>query len=151
MIAEQYYEDFEVGQRFTAGSLTIDKDHAVAFANAYDPQYFHIDEQAAASGIWGTLVVSGWHTAATTMRLKLDTPLGKAAGGLVGLGIDSMKWPRPVYPGDALSIVITIIEKRQSKSRPSHGIVKYKVETLNQDGALVMEMVTAVWVPYKNA
>lgn len=146
-----YFEDFDVGQQFTAGSVVLEKDHALRFAQAYDPQVFHVDEEAARGSFFGRLVVSGWQTAAVTMRLKTASDLGKVAGGLVGLGLESVKWPRPVYPGDTLRIVITITEKRPSQSKPTYGIVKYKVETLNQRGDLVMEMHTAVWVPRGSA
>lgn len=144
-----YYEDLAIGQAFSSGSVTMRKDDAIGFASRYDPQYFHVDEAAAKEGIWGRLVVSGWHTAAVTMRLKAESGLGRVAGGLVGLGLESVKWPRPVFPGDTLSIIITITGKRLSKSKPTHGVVNYKVETFNQNRELVMEMLTAVWVPLK--
>jgi acyl dehydratase len=147
MNATLYYEDFIVGQQFRAGSFDTTKDHAIAFAREYDPQYFHIDEEAAKAGLWGGLVLSGWHTAAISMRLKISTPLGRVTGGLVGLGIESIRWPQPVYPGEALSIVVTITEMRVSKSKPNFGVIRYRVETFNQRQELVMEMVTSVWVP----
>ena len=142
-----YFDDFEIGQQFTTGGFKLDKEYAIGFARQYDPQYFHVDEHAAKDSLWGQLVASGWQTAAITMRLKTDTPLGKVSGGLIGLGIEAIKWPRPVYPEDTLRIVITIIEKRLSQSKPGHGIMKYKVETFNQQDEMVMEMTTAVIVP----
>jgi acyl dehydratase len=144
-----HFEDFEVGQRMETETFTIDKEHAIAFAREYDPQYFHIDENSAHGGPYGKLIVSGWQTAAVTMKLKAASILTQIAGGLLGLGIESLKWPRPVYPGDTLRAVITITEKRQSQSKPTHGILKYKVETFNQKNELVMDMHTAVWVPRK--
>jgi acyl dehydratase len=146
-----YFEDFAVGQQFDSDEFTIDKDYAIDFARQYDPQYFHTDERAAAKGIWGRLVVSGWQTAAITMKLKATTPLVNVTGGLIGLGIESIKWPRPVYPDDTLQALITVTETRPSKSKPDYGVVKYKVETFNQDDDLVMEMHTAVWVPRKKS
>lgn len=128
-------------------AFTIDKEHALAFARQYDPQYYHIDEKAAESSQYGRLIVSGWQTAAVTMKLKTTSKLVKITGGLLGLGIESMRWPRPVYPGDTLHAVITIIDKRPSASKPTHGVMKYKIETINQNGEVVMEMHTAVWVP----
>lgn len=145
------FEDFAVGQQFSGERYTISRDQAIGFAEEYDPQYFHTDERAAASGIWGRLVVSGWQTAAITMRLKTTTRLSEIAGGLIGLGIEAIRWPRPVLPGDTLSIVITIVEKRESRSRPSHGVMKYRVETFNQRDELVMEMTTAVLAPKRAA
>jgi acyl dehydratase len=149
MTAPLYFEDFDVGQKLSSGRYTITPQNAMAFAQEYDPQYFHVDEEAARQGIWGRLVVSGWQTAAVTMRLKAESTLGRVAGGLVGLGLETLAWPRPVYPGDTLHIVITIVDKRRSKSKPDKGVVRYRVETLNQQDALVMDMTTAVLMPLK--
>lgn len=146
-----YYEDYQVGQQFHEGSVTISKDDAIAFARIYDPQYFHTDEQAAKRSLFGQLAVSGWQTAAITMRLKAQSDLAQVTGGLIGLGVESMRWPQPVYPGDSLRIAITIIGKRLSQSRPGFGIVKYKVETLNQKNERVMEMLTSVLMPCAGA
>jgi acyl dehydratase len=142
-----YFEDFTQGQQFTNGGYTVSKEQAIAFAKDFDPQYFHVDEEAAKSSIFRKLAVSGVHTAAISMRLKIDSPISKVKGGLVGLGFESLKWPMPVYPGDCLRIVITITAVRKSKSNPSNGVVSYRVETFNQDDKLVMQMETAVLVP----
>lgn len=142
-----YYEDFTVGQQFTGGGYAVTKDEAIAFASAFDPQFFHVDEEAAKGSIFGKLAVSGLHTAAISMRLKIDSPLSKVAGGLIGLGLESVKWPQPVYPGDTLRIVITITSKRLSQSNPSKGVVHYRIDTFNQHDSLVMKMDTAVLVP----
>lgn len=147
MSEELYFDNFELGQEFHTESFLITKEHSIAFAQEYDPQYFHVDEEAATHSPFGKLATSGWQTAAITMKLKAGSELRHAAGGLVGLGIESMKWPRPVFPGDTLRAVLTIIEKRRSQSKPTHGIVKYKVQTFNQHDAVVLEMVTAIWVP----
>lgn len=147
MAKELYFDDFEVGQAFTTEDYTISKESSVNFAKEYDPQYFHVDEQAAANSPFGQLVTSGWQTAAVTMRLKAGCDINRVAGGLVGLGIESVKWPKPVYPGDTLRAVITIVDKRRSQSKPTHGVVKYRIETFNQKGDKVLEMVTAIWVP----
>ena len=151
MSKEYYYEDFEAGQQFRSPrSYTIEKESAVAFAREYDPQSQHIDEQEAKDSIFGELVVSGWHTAAATMRLKTETELFKVANGLVGMGLENVRWPMPTRPGDTLRIVVTVMQKRLSNSRPDKGIVKYKVETFNQRDELVMEMKTAVLVPRRD-
>jgi acyl dehydratase len=148
MSRELYYNDFAVGQRMeSARSITIEKADALGFARLYDPQPYHIDEEAAKETMFGALIVSGWHTSAVSMRLKLETDLRYIAGGLLGLGVEHLRWPRPTKPGDSLRIVITILEKRLSNSKPDKGIIKYKLETWNQDNELVMEMVTAVIVP----
>ncbi len=145
-----YFEDFSVGQQFAHGGYTISKESAIAFAREYDPQYFHTDEAAAKDSLFGQLVVSGWQTAAISMRLKFLSGMGKAAGGLVGMGLEEVKWPRAVVPGDTLNTVITIAEVRPSKSKPAHGVVTYRIETFNQDDALVFTAVTAVLVARKN-
>ena len=142
-----YFDDFTIGQQFTNGGYTITKEQAIAFAKDFDPQYFHVDEEVAKKSMFGGLIVSGLHTAAVSMRLKIDSPLSKVAGGLVGMGMEKIRWPRPVFPGDTLRIVITITSKRLSKSNPSNGVVNYKIETFNQHNDLVMEMDTAVLVP----
>lgn len=148
MSKEFYYEDFEIGQQFRSKrSYTIEKDSAIAFASEYDPQSHHVDEEKAKDSLFGELVVSGWHTAVASMRLKTETELFKVGGGVVGMGLESVRWPRPTRPGDSLRIVISILEKRLSNSRPDQGIIKYKVETFNQRDELVMEMVTAVLIP----
>ncbi len=143
-----YYEDFTIGQKLESRShYTISRESAIAFAQEYDPQAQHLDDEKAKKSIFGELVVSGWHTAAATMRLKTETDLARIAGGLVGLGTETMRWPRPTMPGDTLRLVITILDKRLSQSKPGKGIVRYKAETLNQKGELMMEMFTNVIVP----
>lgn len=144
-----YYEDFEIGQTLETESFTIDKEHALAFAREYDPQAMHVDDEAAKGTPHGTLIVSGWQTAAITMKLKTTSELVKVAGGLLGLGIDKLRWARPVYPGDTLHAVITITDKRLSQSKPTHGVMKYTIETFNQKNELAMSMEAAVWVPRK--
>ncbi|MGB9152482.1 MAG: MaoC family dehydratase [Alphaproteobacteria bacterium] len=148
MSNELYYEDFAARQQFhSRRSYTVERDNALAFAKEYDPQSQHLDEEAAKNSLFGELVISGWQTAAITMRLKLETPLLNVANGLVGMGLESVRWPRPTMPGDTLRIVVTILDKRPSNSKPDKGIVKYKVETFNQRDELAMEMITAVIVP----
>ena len=152
MVKELYYEDFEIGQQLRSrSSYTIDKESSVAFSKEYDPQLQHIDEDAAKHTLFGELIVSGWQTAAVTMRLKTETELFDVAGGLVGMGLDVLKWPRPTMPGDTLRIVVTITDKRVSNSRPDRGILKYKVETFNQRDELAMEMMTAVTIPRRKS
>lgn len=150
MSKELYYEDFTVGQKIEGdGRYTVEKDSAIAFAEEYDPQQHHLDEEVAKNSLFGELVISGWHTAAITMRLKTQTKLFDVSGGLIGIGLESVRWPLPTLPGDELRVVITIMEKRVSKSRPDKGIIKYKVETLNQRDEMAMEMITSVFVPVR--
>ena len=107
-----------------------------AFAAEFDPQPFHLDEDAARSTFFGGLAASGWHTAAVTMRLLVDSEL-KPAGGIIGAGFDEFRWPRPVRPGDELRVECEILEVRQSKSRPEQGMVKFRTNTLNQRDEVV--------------
>src|SRR5262245_16022558 len=101
----RYLEDFTVGQTFRSGWRSIDEERIKTFAAEFDPQPFHLDEQVARSTIFGGLVASGWHTAAITMRLLVESGL-RPAGGIVGAGFDEFRWPRPVRPGDALRIEV---------------------------------------------
>jgi acyl dehydratase len=126
-----YLEDFQVGQSFGSASLTIEAADIVAFASRFDPQPFHLDDQAARDTLFQGLAASGWHTAALTMRLLVGSPM-KPAGGLIGAGFDELKWPRPVRPGDRLRVESEILEVRASKSRPGQGILKVRMTTLNQ-------------------
>jgi acyl dehydratase len=136
-LSGRYLDDFAVGQTFGSGRLRIDKEQIFAFAAEFDPQPFHLDEAAARHSIFGGLAASGWHTAAVTMRLLLDSEL-KPAGGIIGAGLDECRWPRPVRPGDELRIECEVIEVRPSKSRPEQGLIKLRTTTLNQDGEAVL-------------
>jgi acyl dehydratase len=136
-LSGRYLEDFAVGQTFGSGRLRIDRERIVTFAAEFDPQPFHLDEAAARHAIFGGLSASGWHTAAVTMRLLLDSDL-KPAGGLIGAGLDECRWPRPVRPGDELRIECAVIDVRPSKSRPEQGLIKLRTTTLNQNGEAVL-------------
>jgi acyl dehydratase len=143
----RYLEDFAVGQRFVgADGIRIEKERIVAFATEFDPQAFHLDEQAASGSIFGGLAASGWHTAAVTMRLLLAGDL-KPAGGIVGAGFDELRWPRPVRPGDELRVESEVLEVRPSKSRPEQGVIKVRTTTLNQNGEAVLILVGNLIVP----
>jgi acyl dehydratase len=102
-----------------------------AFATAFDPQPFHLDDDAAEGSFFQGLSASGWHTAALTMRLLVDGDL-KPAGGIIGVWADEMKWPRPVRPGDELEVEAEVLAVRPSGSRPGQGFVKVRTTTLNQ-------------------
>ena len=145
-LSGRYLEDFTVGQTFGSGRLRIDQEQIFAFAAEFDPQPFHLDEAAARHSIFGGLCASGWHTAAVTMRLLLDSDL-KPAGGLIGAGLDECRWPRPVRPGDELRIECEVLDVRPSKSRPEQGLVKLRTTTLNQDGEAVLMHVVNLVVP----
>jgi acyl dehydratase len=126
-----FLEDFSAGRIFGTGRLRVDSPGIKRFAAEFDPQPFHLDETAAVDSIFGSLAASGWHTAALTMRLLVDSEL-KPAGGLIGLGFDELRWPRAVRPGDELRVETEVLEVRQSKSRPDQGLVKVRMTTMNQ-------------------
>ena len=147
--SERYLEDFAVGQFFRSGRLRVDGDRALAFAAEFDPQRFHLNEAAARGSIFGGLTVSGWHTAAATMRLLVQSEL-KPAGGIVGAGLDELRWPRPVRPGDQLRVECEVIEVRPSKSRPGQGLIKLRTTTLNQHDKPVMVYVVNLVVPRRS-
>jgi acyl dehydratase len=128
-----YLEDFTVGQIHTTARRRVEADAIKAFASEFDPQPFHLDETAASASLFGGLAASGWHTAALTMRLLVDSPM-KPAGGIVGAWAEELKWPRPVRPGDELTVEIEVLDVRRSRSRPGQGFVKCRSTTLNQDG-----------------
>jgi acyl dehydratase len=127
----RYLEDFAVGQIFRAGPLPIRADRIKAFAAEFDPQPFHLDEQAGEGTVFGGLVASGWHTAAMTMRLLVDSGFDPA-GGIVGAGFEEFRWTRPVRPDDELRVEAEVVEVRPSRSRPDQGILKVRTTTLNQ-------------------
>lgn len=126
-----FLEDLAVGQTFGSGRLRIETEDIKRFAAEFDPQPFHLNEQAARETIFRGLAASGWHTAALTMRLLVESEFNPA-GGFVGASMDELRWPRPVRPGDELHIEIEILEIRASNSRPGQGIVKIRVTTFNQ-------------------
>lgn len=145
-MTELYFEDFAVGQAFGAGTVCVEVDEIKKFAAEFDPQPFHLDEDEARGTLFNGLVASGWHTAALTMRLLVESEF-KPAGGIIGMGPDEFRWPRPVRPGDELTLESTVLEVRPSRSRPDRGLVKMKTATLNQDGHAVQLIVASFLVP----
>lgn len=142
-----YLDDLEPGQRFAGTTrIRIDEERLKTFAAEFDPQPFHLDESAATESIFRGLAASGWHTAAVTMRLLVDSEF-KPAGGIVGAGFDELRWPLPLRPGDELRVESEVLEVRPSKSRPERGLVKVRTTTLNQDGKAVQISVGNLVVP----
>jgi acyl dehydratase len=131
----QYFEDLAVGQIFRSGSKRTELAEITGFAAEYDPQPFHLDDAAARATVFGGLAASGWHTAAMTMRLIVDSEF-RPAGGILGFG-GELTWLKPVRPGDTLQVESEILELRPSRSRPDQGLVKVRVTTLNQHGETV--------------
>jgi acyl dehydratase len=146
MIA-RYFEDFAVGQVFKpTGRVSASKEDIIAFAQKFDPQPFHIDEEAGRNSIFGRLVGSGWHTAALTMSLIARSEY-RPVSGTIGLGFEDLRWPLPLVPGDELRIESEVLEVRPSRSRPDWGLLKMRTLTFNQNGDIVQEIVANVMVP----
>lgn len=142
-----FLDDLHVGQRFTSTSLVVDADQIKRFAAEFDPQPFHLDEDAAANSLFAGLAASGWHTAALTMRL-LVTGGVPIAGGIVGAG-GEIAWPRPTRPGDELQVVSEVTEITPSRTKPDRGIVVLRNETRNQRGEVVLVLTAKLVVPRK--
>ena len=133
----RYFEDYALGTTYDCGSVSIDQAGIIAFAKEFDPQPFHVDLAAAAAGPFGGLIASGWHTAVLVMRLLVEQYLSEEAS-LGSAGLDELRWPHPVRPGDTLRARATVIVSRRSLSKPDRGIIKTLVEAVNQDGRTVM-------------
>jgi acyl dehydratase len=127
-----YLEDLHVGQQFVSGTHRMDEARIKEFAREFDPQPFHLNDEAAKNSVFDGLAASGWHTAAVAMRLLVDggLPLGN---GIIGLGGD-LAWPKPTRPGDTLHVESEILEIVPSRSKPNQAIVKVQSTTLNQNG-----------------
>ena len=150
-MSERYFEDFAAGQIFvSARRLRVSKDDILSFARQFDPQPFHLDEQAARDSIFKGLAASGWHTAALTMRLVTESEF-RSATGTTGLGVDLLRWPVATRPGDELHIESEVLEVRPSRSRPDFGLMKMRVRTVNQTGQVVQELVSNELVPCRPA
>ncbi len=138
-----YLDDLHVGQKFSAGTYRMEPNRIKSFAAEFDPQPFHLDEEAGRKSVFNGLAASGWHTAAATMRLIVDAlPLGS---GSVGLG-GEMAWPRPTYPGDTLRLEVEILEVKPSRSKPDRGIVTARCTTFNQKDEPVQVLTTKILV-----
>jgi len=144
-----YLDDLQVGQRFVSATHAIDVDQIKAFARQFDPQPFHLDEEAAKDTFFGGLAASGWHVAAVTMKL-LVTSGAPIAGGVVGAGGD-IAWPNPTRPGDVLQVASEVMEITPSRSRPNRGMATLKSETRNQKGEVVQVLTAKLVVPRRAA
>jgi len=138
-IESRYFEDYVAGEVHEFGSIEVDEREIIAFARCYDPQPFHTDPDAARESIYGGLIASGWHTSCLMMRLLVDHYLSRA-GNLGSPGIDELRWPKPVRPGDTLSVRVTILKANRSRSKPDRGIIHSYIEVLNQQSEVVMTM-----------
>lgn len=135
-----YYEDLEVGMTSSSGAYEVTAEEVRDFASKYDPQPFHLSQEAAAKTHFGRISASGWHTCAMTMRMLVDSMNEVPRAGMGSPGIDELRWKHPVYPGDTLRIETELLSKRRSKSKPGIGLFKTRVRTFNQDDVMVLEM-----------
>ena len=134
-----YWEDLQAGSVRELGTTSVDAEEIKEFASRYDPQPFHLDEQAGKNSLFGGLCASGWHTCALVMRLTVDNML-RHSSSLGSPGLESLKWLKPVYPGDVLSLRHTILESRPLRKRPDTGIVRSRWDVSNQRGEAVLQM-----------
>ena len=142
---EHYFDDLKVGDRFKSEPLGVTEKQLIEFAHKFDPQMFHLSRKKAERTIFKGLVASGWHTAATTMRLFVQTL--NFAEGAIGLGVDELRWPNVVRPGDVLTVETEIVDLRPSRSRPGFGIIRLRNVTTNQRGEIVQTMLASAMVP----
>ena len=145
-----YYEDLEVGAQSSFGRYDVTLDEVRDFASKYDPQAFHLDEEAAAQTHFGRISASGWHTCAMTMRMLVENMQKVKQAGLGSPGIDNLRWKKPVYPGDTLRVESEVIEKRRSRSRPEMGLFKSRAQVFNQDDEIVLEMTSNGLIRVRN-
>jgi acyl dehydratase len=145
MTRDLYLDDLAPGQTYGSGETTVSQADIVGFATRFDPQPFHLDAEAAKATFFGDLAASGWHTAALTMRLLGESEL-RLHGGIIGAGMDELRWPKPLRPGDTIRLESEVIEVRPSRSRPSQGLAKVRTTTLNQHGEAVQVLVANLLV-----
>ena len=133
----QYFEDIAVGTKASFGSYRVTREEVMEFAARYDPQPFHLSDEAAAQTHFGRISASGWHTCAMVMSMIVENLKNNRQAGLGSPGVDELRWLKPVYPGDTLRCETEVIEKRQSQSRPEMGIFKSRMTVYNQDLSLI--------------
>jgi acyl dehydratase len=136
---ERWFEDFHPGEVVRAGEVVVTGEEIIGFGRRFDPQPFHTDPKAAAAGPYGGLIASGWHTAALLTRLLVEHVIPPNSG-MGSPGVDELRWPQPVRPGDRLSVRVTVLETVPSRSKPDRGMVRSLIEGLNQHGEVVMSM-----------
>jgi acyl dehydratase len=134
-----YWDDFVVGSVRDFGAMPVTREAALAFARDFDPQPFHLDDEAAATSLFGRLAVSGWHTCAMAMRMMCDAYVLESSS-LGSPGIDNLRWLKPVFPGDTLSMRLTVLAARPMNSRPGVGLVQSRWEVFNQQREAVLSM-----------
>ena len=141
---QRYFEDLKVGDRFKSKAYKVSQEQITSFASEFDPQPFHLDRAIGDKTIFGGLIASGWHTAAITMRLFVQTL--NFAEGAIGLGVDELRWPTAVKPDDELQVEVEIVDLRESRSKPTHGVVRLRYVTTNQRDEIVQTMFASALV-----
>ena len=141
-----YFEDLEVGRETYFGSYDVTREEVLEFARKYDPQPFHLSDEAAAKTHFGRLAASGWHTCAMTMAVVARHVVDEGQAGLGSPGIDELRWLKPVYPGDTLQVRGKVIEKRPSQSKPQLGSFRSEMTVTNQDDVQVMRFTSIVLI-----
>src|SRR5213595_3347085 len=144
-MSERYFDDLTQGDRFKSATYEVTEEQIISFAREFDPQPFHLDSAVARQTMFKGLIASGWHTAAITMRLFVETL--NFAEGAIGLGVDELRWPNAVRPGDLLTVETEILEVRPSRSKPGYGIIRLRNVTTNQRGEIVQTMMANAMVP----
>jgi acyl dehydratase len=139
-----YFEDMEAGVERVFGSYEVTREEVLEFARKYDPQPFHLSDEAAARTHFGRVAASGWHTCAMTMRVIVDAITEERQAGLGSPGVDELRWLKPVYPGDRLTVSGKIVDKAESRSKPDIGSVRSQVTVTNQDEVPVMRFISIV-------
>lgn len=148
MAQRVFFNDLRLGTRWISQPVPISQAEIIDFATRFDPQPYHVDPAAAALGPFGGLIASGWHLAALTMRQIVEAePFG--ASPVLGLGVDELRWLRPVRPGDVLRMSGEIVELRPSKSKPDRGTVRSRIEITNQADEIVMSYLTSTQLPVR--
>ena len=149
MPQELYFEDFYIGQLFhSTGTAKVTAEEIKEFGQKYDPQPFHLDEAAGEGSFFKGLAASGWLTAAIVMRLRVESI--KVFGGMIGAGVEEMRWTEPVRPGDSIRTEIEVVSVRQSTSRPTYGLVRTRTLAFNQDRKIVMRSTVNFLAPLRS-
>jgi len=148
LMKHRYFEDLKIGDQFQSDTYLVTQDGIVAFAREFDPLVFHLDPAGAKETMFEGLIASGWHTAAVSMRLFVKTM--NVPGGIIGLGVDELRWPNPVRPGDVLTVETEIVDLRVSRSKPSYGIVRLRNVTKKQRDEIVQTMLASALVPERS-
>ena len=149
-MTKQYLEDFAAGQVYRSNRLQVDRGQILAFASQFDPQPYHLDEELARKSVFKGLAASGWHTAAVTMRLLVESDF-QPADGILGVGLEELSWPRPVRAGDELRVEGEVLEVRPSKVRTDRGVIRVRTTTFNQNDQPVQIFTGNLLVPRRPA